>query len=185
MSPRAQCKASCGYVQECGHTCKSKCGECRERKGDKVVHKNHGICKQVCGRKYKTCRHSCEDACHGDENCSPCSAACEVRCSHSRCSKKCHEPCSSCAEAKCASGCPHSQCTMPCAAPCDFVPCSKRCDRLLGCGHQCKYHVLRSFSTRAPRSVIHYLYLTSSQVRPYAASPVLRRGTARPADQTG
>lgn len=26
---------------------------------------------------------------------------------------------------------------MPCAAPCDHVPCSKRCEKLLDCGHQC------------------------------------------------
>ncbi|UKZ79237.1 hypothetical protein TrVFT333_006987 [Trichoderma virens FT-333] len=26
---------------------------------------------------------------------------------------------------------------MPCAAPCDWVPCSKRCEKALECGHQC------------------------------------------------
>ncbi|KAI0190326.1 hypothetical protein F4808DRAFT_444808 [Astrocystis sublimbata] len=26
---------------------------------------------------------------------------------------------------------------MPCAAPCNWVPCSRRCDNLLDCGHQC------------------------------------------------
>ncbi|KAI0156597.1 hypothetical protein GGR57DRAFT_491603 [Xylariaceae sp. FL1272] len=26
---------------------------------------------------------------------------------------------------------------MPCAAPCDWVPCSRRCEKLLDCGHQC------------------------------------------------
>lgn len=134
-----RCKAPCGHVQECGHTCKSKCHECRQKGTDGRVVENHGICKQICGRNYKTCQHSCGDTCHGTKDCSPCSAACEVRCSHSRCSKKCHEPWAPCAEAKCASGCPHSQCSMPCAAPCDSIPCSKRCERLLTCGHQCMY----------------------------------------------
>ncbi|TIC94223.1 NFX1-type zinc finger-containing protein 1 [Colletotrichum higginsianum] len=26
---------------------------------------------------------------------------------------------------------------MPCAAPCDWIPCTKRCMKPLGCGHQC------------------------------------------------
>lgn len=26
---------------------------------------------------------------------------------------------------------------MPCAAPCDHVPCSRRCSKILKCGHQC------------------------------------------------
>ncbi|KAM0446917.1 hypothetical protein ACHAO4_009068 [Trichoderma viride] len=26
---------------------------------------------------------------------------------------------------------------MPCAAPCDWVPCSKRCEKVLRCGHRC------------------------------------------------
>ncbi|PHH72067.1 hypothetical protein CDD82_6187 [Ophiocordyceps australis] len=26
---------------------------------------------------------------------------------------------------------------MPCAAPCNWVPCSRRCDKFLACGHQC------------------------------------------------
>ena len=140
-----KCDAPCGHEQECGHTCKRKCCECRERKDGRVVIVNHGICQQVCGRKYTTCRHSCRDTCHGSRGCLPCAEPCEVRCSHSSCSKKCHEPCAPCAEAKCASGCPHSQCTMPCAAPCDFVPCSKRCAVILSCGHQCKFcHALSS-----------------------------------------
>ncbi|KAK0715360.1 hypothetical protein B0H67DRAFT_600984 [Lasiosphaeris hirsuta] len=26
---------------------------------------------------------------------------------------------------------------MPCAAPCDWVPCSRRCEKAMSCGHQC------------------------------------------------
>jgi hypothetical protein len=29
--------------------------------------------------------------------------------------------------------------SMPCGAPCDFIPCSRRCDKVLDCGHQCEY----------------------------------------------
>ncbi|KAI0129728.1 hypothetical protein BJ170DRAFT_578563 [Xylariales sp. AK1849] len=131
-----KCQAICGDAQACGHTCRSSCYECKTRQeGVTVV--NHGICQQPCGRKYTTCRHDCKKACHGDEQCQSCDSPCEVRCSHSKCNKQCHEPCAPCAEHTCTSTCPHAQCTMPCAAPCDWVPCSLRCQKLLDCGHQC------------------------------------------------
>ncbi|OCL04257.1 hypothetical protein AOQ84DRAFT_416672, partial [Glonium stellatum] len=74
---------------------------------------------------------------HGAEPCPLCSTPCEVRCSHSRCDKRCSEPCTPCAEERCASACVHGRCTMPCAASCDWVPCSLRCTKTLKCGHQC------------------------------------------------
>ncbi|KAI2471927.1 hypothetical protein F4781DRAFT_63806 [Annulohypoxylon bovei var. microspora] len=132
-----RCGKMCLDPRPCGHSCKSPCYQCKERKAGEIVITNHGICRQECGRKYTTCRHSCQQPCHGEAACPLCPTPCEVRCSHSRCSKKCHEPCAPCAGQTCSSSCPHSQCTMPCAAPCDWVPCSKRCEKLLGCGHQC------------------------------------------------
>ncbi|KAI0380866.1 hypothetical protein F5Y04DRAFT_93270 [Hypomontagnella monticulosa] len=132
-----RCGNMCSDPQPCGHSCRSPCWQCKDRKDGQIVRTNHGICKQPCGRKYTTCRHTCRQPCHGEAECPLCPAPCEVRCSHSKCSKKCHEPCAPCAEQTCASSCTHSQCTMPCAAPCDWVPCSKRCEKILGCGHQC------------------------------------------------
>ncbi|KAI8630056.1 hypothetical protein F5Y19DRAFT_69978 [Xylariaceae sp. FL1651] len=132
-----RCEASCGHNRQCGHTCKSPCHFCRTRKDSKVVNENHGICSAVCGRTYKTCRHTCQKACHAGTQCGPCVALCENRCCHSRCNKRCSEPCSPCAEGTCNSRCQHSECTMPCAAPCDWIPCSKRCEKILDCGHQC------------------------------------------------
>ncbi|KAI1462410.1 hypothetical protein F4805DRAFT_464617 [Annulohypoxylon moriforme] len=132
-----RCGKMCLDPQPCGHICKSPCYKCKEKKDGKIIKTDHGICKQECGRKYTTCRHNCRKPCHGDAACPLCPAPCEVRCTHSRCSKQCHEPCVPCAEQTCSSSCPHSRCTMPCAAPCDWVPCSKRCEKLLACGHQC------------------------------------------------
>jgi hypothetical protein len=74
-----------------------------------------------------------------------------VRCSHSKCAKACNEPCVPCAEEKCQSCCPHSECSMPCAAPCDWIPCSKRCEQLLKCGHQCK----EDFERMTPASITY------------------------------
>lgn len=132
-----RCNALCGDARPCGHTCKGTCCVCNTRAEGKVVRQNHGICKQPCGRNYSTCRHSCIQLCHDGTQCKPCGQQCEVRCSHSRCSKTCHEPCAPCAESTCESSCPHAKCTVPCAAPCNWVPCSLRCEKMLDCGHQC------------------------------------------------
>ncbi|KAI0835276.1 hypothetical protein F5Y06DRAFT_289184 [Hypoxylon sp. FL0890] len=132
-----RCTKMCLDPQPCGHSCRSQCYMCKERKDGKITKTNHGICNEECGRKYTTCRHNCRQACHGETPCPLCQEPCEVHCSHSRCSKKCHEPCVPCAEQTCTSSCPHTQCDMPCAAPCNWVPCSKRCEKKLSCGHQC------------------------------------------------
>ncbi|KAI8964905.1 hypothetical protein F5Y11DRAFT_58985 [Daldinia sp. FL1419] len=132
-----RCGKLCLDPQPCGHNCQSACSQCKERKDGKIIKTVHPVCTQACGRAYTTCRHTCRQSCHGEAECPLCPAPCEVRCSHSKCSKQCHEPCVPCAEKTCASSCPHAQCTMPCAAPCDWVPCSKRCEEVLDCGHQC------------------------------------------------
>lgn len=129
------CPASCGVVLPCGHTCKIKCAYCREVLSGMVIKQDHGQCRQICGRNFTTCQHSCLDACHSGD-CKPCRAPCDVQCSHLRCSRPCNEPCTPCAEATCGSKCPHGSCTLPCAAPCNWIPCSKRCKELLECGHQ-------------------------------------------------
>lgn len=131
------CTAECREILPCGHDCRSRCHECRPRKDGKITQTTHETCKHPCGRKYTSCPHNCESACHGEAQCAPCDQPCDVRCSHSRCSKRCHEPCAPCAEEQCASHCPHTSCSMPCAAPCDWTPCSRRCTLILNCGHQC------------------------------------------------
>ncbi|KAL2870752.1 uncharacterized protein BJX67DRAFT_344501 [Aspergillus lucknowensis] len=127
-----RCKSPCGAELQCGHTCKRKCFECN--RGGTI---GHGSCQQQCGRNYSTCTHVCTSLCHGTNPCPPCQAVCKVRCNHSKCTRKCWEPCVPCAEERCPSSCPHSVCTMPCAAPCNHVPCSLRCEKYLPCGHRC------------------------------------------------
>ncbi|OJI80060.1 hypothetical protein ASPTUDRAFT_178230 [Aspergillus tubingensis CBS 134.48] len=131
------CPAVCGAILACGHPCRRKCCQCTRYDGDNNAQVNHGRCEQPCGRNYSACAHSCTRVCHEPESCPPCEAPCDVHCGHSQCPNKCCEPCVPCAETKCPSSCPHSSCTLPCAAPCDNVPCSKRCEKLLPCGHQC------------------------------------------------
>lgn len=135
--PSYICQVRCGALLACGHQCRDECRTCKLRHEGRITSENHGTCTQACGRDYTNCKHSCVAPCHGEEPCPSCPQPCDVQCSHSRCTKKCHEPCAPCAEDVCASRCPHSACAMPCAAPCDWVPCSKRCEKLLECGHQC------------------------------------------------
>lgn len=138
LAPNYPCKATCGAALRCGHDCKKICKDCYTKGDDgRASGINHGICKTPCGRKYTTCSHACSDACHGDKPCRLCLELCEVRCSHSRCSKMCHEPCMPCVE-NCSWSCPHQgACKLPCAVPCDLLPCSKRCLLKLSCGHEC------------------------------------------------
>lgn len=133
---KIRCASTCGASRECGHICQKPCCNCT-RIVNGSVQKDHGKCLQVCGRDYNTCGHSCKQMCHGDEACELCNAPCEASCVHSTCRKRCHEPCAPCASTSCNSCCPHSKCELPCAAPCNWIPCSRRCTKLLTCGHQC------------------------------------------------
>lgn len=132
-----RCLAACGSNLSCGHICRRSCYKCRWGNNDEEDVVKHGSCTQPCGRKFTTCSHSCEKACHSDSPCPPCDKPCENRCQHSKCDRKCSQPCVPCAETTCSSRCPHSACSMPCAAPCDWIPCSLRCQKTLECGHQC------------------------------------------------
>lgn len=133
-----KCLTICGRPLPCGHQCNRPCWKCTTPDEDSGRPKvDHGRCGNVCGRSFTTCNHNCRSKCHGDVPCSPCTRPCEVRCAHSKCSKKCNEACPPCAE-QCTWSCAHRErCTMPCAVPCDIIPCSLRCERNLDCGHRC------------------------------------------------
>lgn len=134
---KVRCMRICGANLPCGHQCNRVCSDCKKADSNRLVIVNHGVCDNKCGRSFTTCNHECQNTCHGEEPCSPCNLPCEVRCSHSRCSRGCNEPCPPCAE-QCSWTCVHREpCTMPCAVPCDIIPCSKRCEKDLDCGHRC------------------------------------------------
>ncbi|KAE8381131.1 hypothetical protein BDV26DRAFT_256154 [Aspergillus bertholletiae] len=135
---KIKCSQRCHGILDCGHTCQRNCWMCWNLSDgrDQVI---HGSCTAPCGRLFTTCSHSCSRPCHPSTTCTPCDKPCEVRCRHSKCPKKCSEPCAPCAE-RCSWGCdhrPNSYCNLPCAVPCNIIPCDKRCENLLDCGHQC------------------------------------------------
>ncbi|KAF2680876.1 P-loop containing nucleoside triphosphate hydrolase protein [Lentithecium fluviatile CBS 122367] len=128
------CKVDCGGKLKCGHLCRTTCYQCAIwGEGERL----HADCKSKCDKPFMTCNHKCMATCHDGVPCGTCQKQCEANCSHSRCDKRCGEPCNPCAQEDCGSACPHSKCSMPCAAPCDWIPCSKRCSKNLRCGHQC------------------------------------------------
>ncbi|KAG6104174.1 hypothetical protein E4U31_002197 [Claviceps sp. LM219 group G6] len=81
-----QCISRCGSHLACGHDCKDACCSCNKRQDGEVLEANHGLCRQVCGRKHSTCRHSCTETCHGngdddgDKDCPACSKPCPSIC---------------------------------------------------------------------------------------------------------
>ncbi|KAI1808647.1 P-loop containing nucleoside triphosphate hydrolase protein [Daldinia bambusicola] len=124
------CPARCSLPLPCGHTCQDACRFCSTRGG------THPPCTSTCNRSYSTCKHSCGSQCHPDTECVPCVMPCDNGCAHTACTHLCSEPCTPCT-LTCSSACVHSQCSMPCSASCNWVPCSKRCEQQLPCGHQC------------------------------------------------
>jgi hypothetical protein len=153
-----ECPVACIDVLSCRHQCPGTCAKCSKGKGENREIQ-HQPCTKICGLEYGTCNHSCPKRCHDGKECSQCISVCEVRhsigsfinvrtdtdrsrnkqvrCSHSKCTLTCHQPCTPCIE-PCKWSCSHrGACTLPCGAPCNRLPCNQRCDKLLGCGHQC------------------------------------------------
>ncbi|KAG6083616.1 hypothetical protein E4U16_003878 [Claviceps sp. LM84 group G4] len=85
-SEEYQCTSRCESHLSCGHDCKDACWRCNKRKDGEVLETSHGLCRQVCGRKHSTCRHSCTETCHGngdddgDKDCPACSKPCPSIC---------------------------------------------------------------------------------------------------------
>jgi hypothetical protein len=152
--PGFNCPTLCKSPLPCGHACPGTCGRCNKKDpGGKPVVK-HFSCSEKCRRKMGTCNHTCDRLCHDGTDCGLCHKSCEViarvllwifqdandlqvRCKHSKCPHRCHEPCAPCSR-DCEWFCEHQgQCTMPCSAPCNKLPCDERCAKTLPCGHQC------------------------------------------------
>ncbi|GES93124.1 P-loop containing nucleoside triphosphate hydrolase protein [Rhizophagus clarus] len=147
------CTEQCKKQLECGHECLNKCYECqnlskpKEESNDEetkeetniigpIERTRHWKCLTVCDRLL-FCGHICKSYCHEGSDCPPCKNKCTVICKHTSCHKPCLEPCAVCAE-KCLWECQHQgRCNLSCGAPCYRLPCNKRCNKVLKCGHNC------------------------------------------------
>ncbi|EXK49644.1 hypothetical protein FOMG_02133 [Fusarium oxysporum f. sp. melonis 26406] len=116
-------------IPKCGHDISIACSESVTSKDFCFPHS--------CNRSLASCDHTCTQPCHGTSPCGDCQKACEVRCAHSSCSSTCSQACVPCIE-QCTWACSHQgSCSMPCSAPCDRLPCDRRCEKSLDCGHRC------------------------------------------------
>ncbi|KAI8822614.1 uncharacterized protein EV422DRAFT_577652 [Fimicolochytrium jonesii] len=137
------CKKPCGAILDCSHPCENPCGDCiyksknEEQLGPDVGIPLHAPCGKICDRAL-LCGHSCGGKCHSASECPPCKKECAQVCLHAKCPKSCGNSCASCAE-QCPWFCPHDigPCLLPCGAPCLRLPCDRRCEKALACGHQC------------------------------------------------
>ena len=131
------CPTPCNTALACGHPCPGTCSTCRQKDTEGQPFVKHLQCSKICGRRFATCNHTCPRLCHEGTECGLCQAPCDVRCAHSKCPLRCHEPCTPCVES-CTWSCDHrGDCGMPCAAPCSRLPCNQRCSRQLSCDHPC------------------------------------------------
>lgn len=105
------CSDPCATTLSCGHICPGTCGSCNRTDVEGGVSTSHQKCTKPCGRPFGTCNHTCQKTCHG-KDCGPCLSRCEVRCQHSNCTLRCHEPCAPCVE-RCTWECEHRhRCSM-------------------------------------------------------------------------
>ena len=120
------CCKKCSIELNCGHLCKSNCGDCY---GGRI----HASCQEKCDR-ILVCGHKCKTPCA--KQCPPCASKCENRCFHSKCPGKCSLPCIPCKE-QCIWSCEHKKCTKLCYQKCDRDPCNFPCSKKLKCEHPC------------------------------------------------
>ncbi|PCH43420.1 nucleoside triphosphate hydrolase protein [Wolfiporia cocos MD-104 SS10] len=133
-----------GILSCCGRSCKAQCHECQRMNRTATVeeqetpgptprlqHKTHPCEKML------YCGHLCGKACSQDHECTNiCKESCRQVCNHARCRNYCSTPCAPCQE-PCSWKCPHYSCPVPCGSICARLPCDKRCDKNLSCGHRC------------------------------------------------
>eukprot|EP00347_Sterkiella_histriomuscorum_P006278 403353380 len=126
LTDKHGCPKICGAKLDCGHFCKEKCGECQMKDF-------HGICNEKIDNVFQ-CGHTNKSTC-GKQS-MLCQLKCETKCVHSKCPKKCYEPCVLCME-QCEINCEHFKCEKKCSQPCNKKLCQSRCSKILKCGHRC------------------------------------------------
>ncbi|KAN0098042.1 AAA domain containing protein [Tylopilus felleus] len=135
-----RCQVRCGELMACcGKSCNASCDECQSlndtlTNGGAIKRTKHTL--HPC-QKRLYCEHTCQGACsESHEHTTRCKANCRQVCPHSRCRNQCSVPCAPCKQ-PCTWSCTHYSCPVPCGSVCVRPPCDRRCEKILGCGHQC------------------------------------------------
>ncbi|KAH0839427.1 hypothetical protein J3R83DRAFT_202 [Lanmaoa asiatica] len=135
-----RCVARCAELMVCcGKNCNATCDDCQgvnDAPDDGTPTKRTKHVAHPC-QKRLYCEHSCQEPCSEDhEHATRCTAKCRQVCPHAQCKRQCSVPCAPCKQ-PCTWACPHYTCPVPCGSVCARLPCDKRCDKVLQCGHQC------------------------------------------------
>ncbi|KAL0951932.1 hypothetical protein HGRIS_008585 [Hohenbuehelia grisea] len=135
------CKKSCnGVLPCCSRNCQSSCSDCQAKNphlegGPAALNRVNHI-QHPCERALH-CAHRCEELCSPEHTCATaCKQECRQECAHTRCRHYCSTPCAPCQE-NCTWTCSHFTCPVPCGSVCARLPCDKRCENTLECGHRC------------------------------------------------
>ncbi|EMD37515.1 hypothetical protein CERSUDRAFT_114154 [Gelatoporia subvermispora B] len=135
------CTAPCeGIMACCGRNCHAQCHRClalntapddTNSRSPRLSHVEHPC------QKLLYCGHICGAPCSQDHQCTTvCKNECRQICAHARCKDYCSKPCAPCQE-PCIWKCAHHVCPVPCGSVCARLPCDRRCEKLLSCGHRC------------------------------------------------
>ncbi|KAF8639511.1 hypothetical protein AX17_001416 [Amanita inopinata Kibby_2008] len=133
------CTRPCnGVMTCCGRDCSAQCYRCQRKNVANELGRTERMshCEHLCNKSLY-CGHECSLPCSRDHQCmTKCQKPCRQKCVHARCSGKCSTPCAPCME-RCTWLCSHFTCPLPCGSVCTRLPCDKRCQKLLRCGHRC------------------------------------------------
>ncbi|XP_026822366.1 NFX1-type zinc finger-containing protein 1-like [Rhopalosiphum maidis] len=173
-----KCTYKCIDRLECGHACEQNC-----HKNDDPEHEKYN-CTKPCENINKKCsfNHKCEKMCYEDcslctvkverilacghiKNDVPCGLSideikcilpCErlLKCDH-KCQSQCYEQCKPCENQveKVIPDCGHSI-IMKCKSIPERKHCSKKCDRILDCGHLCKNLCAKKCTTKDCKEIV-------------------------------
>ncbi|KAI9460073.1 hypothetical protein HD554DRAFT_1598622 [Boletus coccyginus] len=136
-----RCMVRCAELMACcGKNCNATCDDCQSLNDNtlgvagaikRIQHAKHPCQKRL------YCEHGCQEPCsEGHEHSTRCNAKCRQVCPHAQCKHACYVPCAPCKQ-PCTWVCPHHTCPVPCGSVCARLPCDKRCEGVLHCGHRC------------------------------------------------
>ncbi|KAF8128159.1 hypothetical protein EV363DRAFT_1585143 [Boletus edulis] len=135
-----RCVTRCAELMACcGKSCNATCDACQSINDTLTTGGATKRTKHVAHpcQKYLYCEHPCQEPCSEQhEHSTRCTLKCRQICPHAQCKRPCSEPCAPCKQ-PCTWVCPHHTCPVPCGSVCARLPCDRRCEKVLRCGHQC------------------------------------------------
>ncbi|CAI6345463.1 unnamed protein product [Macrosiphum euphorbiae] len=144
------CSYKCIDLLECGHACEKNC-----HKNDDPEHEEYKCSKPF--QEILPCGHTKKDVpCGLNVHEIKCILPCDrpLKCDH-KCQSKCYEKCKPCENqvTKVIPDCGHTI-TMKCKTIPERMLCTKKCERILDCGHICKNVCAKDCSTKDCKEIV-------------------------------